>query len=599
MKKSILFISILVMTSIAASAQVKVGNNPTTINGSAVLEMESTTKGMLLPRMTTAERTAIATPAAGLQVYDTTENANYFFDGTAWQKTASGDQVWKKAVSAISAQSGILATEPLVANDSVFIANNGRFYQIKARPAGYVPSTIVGVEGTNINDNTVVSAGYNSTFYTNTSDNIDRAGLFKTIGLDGTLSNTVLGWEGLALSHPSTTGNFSFIRASSGVASHYGSGNVTNLIGHEGVAIVRNGSATNVWGGRFTSWIDNNTSVSNELTGVSSTLIINPGTNVATSMIGYDLKIINNTPGNIITPLAYGLRIAPITSGTKNFAIRTNAGLVSFGDAVELIGGSKSIQAADATTGLPQTLNLNPNNGNVNIGGNVLAISTQQTGDRAAAIDFQSSNVGSGYSTRLIRGNGVNGNFTLANLGTGNIIIGALDIPGQEFIMNGVTGFIGMGIAGTATPLSPLHIGAGGNATVANVPTLRLSEIKIEGVSKSGIGFGIETVDNNRVKAGITFNSVGATSGRGDLTFHVSNVNANENIYATNASLDASERLRITMNGDIIHKGTGYLKIATGTDAQRPAAPVAGMIRFNTTTVKFEGYDGTAWVNLN
>jgi uncharacterized protein (TIGR02145 family) len=90
MKKNILFISILVMTSIAASAQVKVGDNPTTINGSAVLEIESTTKGMLLPRMTTAERTAIATPAVGLQVYDTTENANYFFDGTAWQKSATG-----------------------------------------------------------------------------------------------------------------------------------------------------------------------------------------------------------------------------------------------------------------------------------------------------------------------------------------------------------------------------------------------------------------------------------------------------------------------------------------------------------------------------
>ncbi|MDP4198208.1 MAG: hypothetical protein Q8922_04800 [Bacteroidota bacterium] len=36
-----------------------------------------------------------------------------------------------------------------------------------------------------------------------------------------------------------------------------------------------------------------------------------------------------------------------------------------------------------------------------------------------------------------------------------------------------------------------------------------------------------------------------------------------------------------------------------GTTAQRPAVPPQGMIRFNTDTGKFEGFDGTAWVNLN
>ena len=45
--------------------------------------------------------------------------------------------------------------------------------------------------------------------------------------------------------------------------------------------------------------------------------------------------------------------------------------------------------------------------------------------------------------------------------------------------------------------------------------------------------------------------------------------------------------------------GTGYMKVATGTTAERPGTPVAGMIRFNTTTSTFEGYDGTAWVDLH
>lgn len=51
---------------------------------SAILELESTTKGLLFPRMTTTQRNAIGTPAAGLVVYDTTEGAIYHRNGTDW-----------------------------------------------------------------------------------------------------------------------------------------------------------------------------------------------------------------------------------------------------------------------------------------------------------------------------------------------------------------------------------------------------------------------------------------------------------------------------------------------------------------------------------
>jgi hypothetical protein len=46
--------------------------------------MTSTTKGFLPPRMTSVQRNAIATPAAGLIVYDTTVNKHYGYDGTTW-----------------------------------------------------------------------------------------------------------------------------------------------------------------------------------------------------------------------------------------------------------------------------------------------------------------------------------------------------------------------------------------------------------------------------------------------------------------------------------------------------------------------------------
>jgi hypothetical protein len=51
---------------------------------SALIAMGSTTKGFLPPRMTTTQKNAIASPVAGLMVYDTTLNVISFYNGTIW-----------------------------------------------------------------------------------------------------------------------------------------------------------------------------------------------------------------------------------------------------------------------------------------------------------------------------------------------------------------------------------------------------------------------------------------------------------------------------------------------------------------------------------
>jgi hypothetical protein len=56
----------------------------TNANASAILELTSTTRGLLLPRMTSAQRDLIASPVAGLIVYNTTDNLVSFYNGTAW-----------------------------------------------------------------------------------------------------------------------------------------------------------------------------------------------------------------------------------------------------------------------------------------------------------------------------------------------------------------------------------------------------------------------------------------------------------------------------------------------------------------------------------
>ena len=58
--------------------------NTTTDVASSKLTIQSTTQGFLPPRMTTTQKNAIATPVAGLMVYDTTLNLISVFNGTIW-----------------------------------------------------------------------------------------------------------------------------------------------------------------------------------------------------------------------------------------------------------------------------------------------------------------------------------------------------------------------------------------------------------------------------------------------------------------------------------------------------------------------------------
>jgi hypothetical protein len=54
-----------------------------------------------------------------------------------------------------------------------------------------------------------------------------------------------------------------------------------------------------------------------------------------------------------------------------------------------------------------------------------------------------------------------------------------------------------------------------------------------------------------------------------------------------------------TLTGNLDNTGTGYIRVAVGTTAQRPASPQAGWIRFNTSRGCFEGYTGSQWVNMS
>lgn len=68
----------------SAGLLAQVGINNPIPHASAALDVTSTTKGFLPPRMTTAQRNAITSPAAGLTIYNTTVNCLQWWNGNLW-----------------------------------------------------------------------------------------------------------------------------------------------------------------------------------------------------------------------------------------------------------------------------------------------------------------------------------------------------------------------------------------------------------------------------------------------------------------------------------------------------------------------------------
>lgn len=88
MKKIILS---LIFCGLFFTGFAQIGIGTTTPNTSAALDITSTNRGLLIPRMTQAQKAAIATPATGLLIYQTDGASGFwFYNGATWQPFSSG-----------------------------------------------------------------------------------------------------------------------------------------------------------------------------------------------------------------------------------------------------------------------------------------------------------------------------------------------------------------------------------------------------------------------------------------------------------------------------------------------------------------------------
>jgi hypothetical protein len=125
------FVSVILITICGyhSNAQsLAINTDGSTANASAMLDVKSTDKGILIPRMTTVQRTGIGTPATGLQIYDTDLNLLFYYNGSAWASVATGSNYWTSSGGNIynntGTNVGIGSTNP---GDKLEVNGNIRF----------------------------------------------------------------------------------------------------------------------------------------------------------------------------------------------------------------------------------------------------------------------------------------------------------------------------------------------------------------------------------------------------------------------------------------------------------------------------------------
>ena len=498
MKNNFKFLFAFAILSLGV-ANAQVGINTTSPNASAALDITSTDKGLLIPRMTTAQRTAIATPVEGLSVYDTTTKSNWQYNGTAWTN-ASPDMRSVNSGSHITNDAGVGGTGINAGGTNVIAIGSG---------AGFANS------------------GSNATF------------IGPYAGYANTASNTIaIGTNSLRVN---TTGSPNI---GIGVQSLF-----KNTTGNSNVAIGPYSQQTNVTG-------NNNVSM-----GLQS-LSFNTGSNNV-AMGSYSM---------------YG--VADLSTGSSNLA----AGPYSL---YRYTSGSSNVGLGNLSL-----QNNSEGSNNVAIGvssGSVITTGANNTfiGYGADATSASLNNINNSTAIGYLAKAGASNSIVLGGTGAAasNVVIGAtvptavLDVRGAT-LPDGVPSFL-IGDNEQATTLTTLPNAFGMSIT-----------------NNWALGQGDNTFINRfansaTISSGFRFVQQTGTGTFKDLVY-MNGQTGNVSIGTTNANAN------LNLNG--------YIRLGSS-DATADVAPTAGLIRYNSTTDKFEGYVNDAdsvtagnqpgWVSLN
>ncbi len=129
--KRIFILLVTVFLAQTVFSQVAVNNSGNAADASAMLDVSSTSKGMLVPRMTTSQRTAISSPATGLLVFDTSTKSFWFYDAgvSGWMEIKASNN---NSTLADADEDTKVEVEKTADNDMISFSQAGiEYFQMK------------------------------------------------------------------------------------------------------------------------------------------------------------------------------------------------------------------------------------------------------------------------------------------------------------------------------------------------------------------------------------------------------------------------------------------------------------------------------------
>lgn len=318
--------------------QLIIGGNQLTPEASAWLDIKGTSgvyKGFLTPRMTTAQRNGIASPATGLEIYNTETNTKDIYNGTAWVSLASTASITTPTLQQVTSAGS--TTTDVVTAGGIISTTDATVNGIK-----------IGRGNSSIGTNTAV--GENSLFANTTGINNTALGKGTLANNTTGNTNTALGTQALEL-NTTTSGNTAI-----------GAGALTNNIANSNTAVGASALYNNttgtynvVLGG---SALFSNTTGSNNAALGYWALRYNTTGNENTSFGTTALR--ENTTGNRNVGLGR-MALYLNTTGSNKIGIGYQAGYNNNGDGSVFIGyqagynetGSNKLYIANSSTTTP------------------------------------------------------------------------------------------------------------------------------------------------------------------------------------------------------------------------------------------------------
>ncbi|MFM7711154.1 MAG: hypothetical protein ACKO5C_09580 [Ferruginibacter sp.] len=525
---------VVILMTVNGYAQVKIGGEPNAVQPGAVLELESTDKAFLLPRLTTAQMRTIVQPVGGMMVYNTDSNCLYVYvPSKSWSALRVGETTnsLNTAVWPYHSNDRLVGTEGngkgVISLTGIGLTASGQFSHAEGKDAvaygDYAWSS--GLADTSSGTASVVFGNQNKA----TGAHSFVAGRQNTAAYQGAVvfgeSNADTGWNSIAVGLQNRI---------------YSDVSYSHVFGHL-----------------------------NELRGGSSSLLLGESNSMQSGL------------ANLLS--GYG------NSATGNYQ-------QIFGKSNQAVAGSSHFIAGENNIAHSGSANALIGFGNTASGNYLAAFGRDNSVFYQSAVAFGQQNQDSGFasiagglSNIIERDVNYSMSFGQGNLSTRNLRL-TNGTPGAGTFTAGI-GNVNSGFASTALGSSNRSTHLYGLA--ANYGNLS------NAYAMSAFGHFNDTTasvtSSSFIPNEILFSIGNGTSNTARRNSFTMLRNGFTTINAGNQNGPNIPRAELDV------RGTGAMIVPVGTSAQRPLAPVAGMIRLCTDCPGgpvLQGYDGTAWVNL-